>query len=47
VACNVQGLAFGGEIIYVPPGPLPRSYFMLNYNSLIEFFSTAGTNVDL
>jgi hypothetical protein len=33
IAYNVQGLAFGGEIINVPPEPLPIYLLMLNYVS--------------
>ena len=33
LATNVQGLAFGGEIINVPPGPVPIYLLMLNYFS--------------
>jgi hypothetical protein len=47
LAANVQGLAFGGGIINVAPGPLPIYKLMLNYDSYFEFDSTAGLNVDL
>jgi hypothetical protein len=33
IAANVRGLAFGGVIINVQPGPLPIYLLMLNYDS--------------